>query len=108
MKKQWTKERIDKEIRKFDKAAEPESEVWQAYRVLFTALAVDPPYKVTIPVFWGSDNAGMVNMIKRAYANGVFYRDGKLSAEIYEDGVGLAMGGAVLLGWVNRVKKKAA
>jgi hypothetical protein len=108
-----TKSEIDKEIKHFDKNVKKGTLEHWAYRALLTFPQIGP-FKTRDEVvdktlkFWGQDEGPLSTMCVRAWQNKVVRfgpRNQKkyLDGEIYEDGLGLALGACVLSGLMNRV-----
>lgn len=109
------KQQIDQEIKKFEPTIEKDSDEFWAYRV-FISLAQTGPFKTTDEVtekvckFWGTRKALVKTMCHRAWTNKVV-RVGKkhqeqfLDGELYNDGLGFALGANIMLGRIKRVEK---
>lgn len=104
----WTPAYIDKQIKKLDKKENKGSTSWQAYRVLLTAAVVGANAKKILAFWPKEERKGMPALIQRARKQKIFYPNGKLDGEIYEDGLGLVLGATVLMGFIERRLSKAA
>jgi hypothetical protein len=100
-----TRTKIDKDIKKFDPGEPYCGDGFWAYRFLLTALETGPDLKA-IEEFWSrpKDEARFKIFYRRAVRNRIFIK-GKLDAEIYSDGIGLALGSCILNGLIKRVKQ---
>ena len=98
-----TRKQIGEAIRKFDSEVTKRSDEYLAYQILFAAAAVGPHQNLILKLIQTNRWKQAILMIHRARRNNIFIGD-KLSAEIYADEVGFAMGACCLTGMIKRVK----
>lgn len=94
-------QKVNREIQKYDPSVKQNSSEFLAYQVLLSAVVAGPRQQQILRFMKTKKWREVIRLVKIAKRERVFVGD-KLCAEIYTDGIGLALGAGLLLGYFKR------